>query len=69
MEVKFITCIQCNAEFEFTVAKQIYYGERGFDVPKRCPVCRKHKSKLNSASDKKGHNGKKKHQRREEIGY
>ncbi|PQP35278.1 cytochrome C551 [Desulfobacteraceae bacterium SEEP-SAG9] len=69
METKFITCVQCDAEFEFTVSEQRYYNERGFDVPKRCPVCRKHKSKLNTASEKKGHNGRKKHQRRVEVSY
>jgi hypothetical protein len=69
METKFITCVQCDAEFEFTVSEQRYYEERDFDVPKRCPVCRKHKTKLNKASDKKEPNSRKKHQRRGEVGY
>jgi hypothetical protein len=69
METKFITCVQCNTEFEFIDSEQRYYEERGFDVPKRCPECRKHKSKLNTASDKNEYNGRKKHQRRGEVGY
>jgi hypothetical protein len=69
METKLLTCIQCNAEFEFTVSEQRYYREKGFDMPKRCPVCRKHKSKLNATVDKRGHNGRKKNQWQEEAEY
>ncbi|MDD4211378.1 MAG: zinc-ribbon domain-containing protein [Clostridia bacterium] len=42
MEDKVITCVDCGAEFVFTVNEQEFYKEKGFDnEPKRCPDCRK----------------------------
>jgi hypothetical protein len=43
-QTKIITCIQCDCEFDHTIDEQMYYEQRGFDEPKRCPVCRKKKS-------------------------
>ena len=45
MESLYLTCIQCDAPFEFSDNEQGFYRDRGFDTPRRCPVCRKHKSK------------------------
>ena len=45
METKLITCIQCENEFEFTAVEQQYFQDKGFDDPKRCPACRRHKSR------------------------
>jgi len=54
-----IVCIQCDREFELDTEQQEYFHSRGFDLPKRCPECRKHKSKNNRTSrhseDKKKH--------------
>ena len=46
MESKWIACVQCDDEFEFTVADQVRYATKGFEAPKRCTTCRKHKSKV-----------------------
>jgi len=45
MQSKWIVCVQCDDEFEFTIADQVRYVKKGFEAPKRCPTCRKHKSK------------------------
>lgn len=44
METKVIECIQCAAEFEFSVQDQRRYAQKGYDEPLRCPECRKRKS-------------------------
>ena len=46
MESEWIVCIQCDDEFEFSIADQILYERKGFESPKRCPSCRRHKSKI-----------------------
>ena len=46
METEWIVCIQCDEEFEFSIADQIRYERKGFEPPKRCSECRKHKSKI-----------------------
>jgi len=50
MKTEFITCIQCGQEFEFSAQEQQQFDRRGFDAPKRCPACRRKKSKLNDAA-------------------
>jgi CxxC-x17-CxxC domain-containing protein len=41
---KTIVCQDCSQNFEFTVAEQEFYAQKGFDnEPKRCPACRKAK--------------------------
>lgn len=54
-----IVCIQCGCEFELNSQQQDYFNSRGFDLPKRCPECRKRKSKNTKISrhpeDKKKH--------------
>jgi hypothetical protein len=52
METIILECIQCENEFEYTVSEQEYYERMGFDDPKRCPYCRKHKLKIEN-SDRK----------------
>lgn len=46
MESEWIVCVQCDDEFEFGMADQIRYARKGFETPKRCPTCRRHKTKL-----------------------
>jgi len=46
MEDKTIFCIQCNRPFVLTAAELKRCLSRGFDMPRRCPECRKHKTKL-----------------------
>lgn len=38
---KTIKCVDCGAEFLFTVRDQEFYAEKGFtNEPKRCKACR-----------------------------
>ncbi len=45
MRDQIIHCIQCDNPFTFTVSEQKRVNSQGFDAPKRCPECRKHKQK------------------------
>lgn len=53
MENMIINCIQCGADFEFSIEAQRRYRQMNFDNPKRCPDCRKKKSRLATPRDKK----------------
>jgi len=53
MEDMFINCVQCGADFEFSVDDQIRHQEMNFDDPKRCPDCRKKKSRSTDSRNKK----------------
>ena len=36
-----LTCVECDAEFPFTVGEQEFFASRGFsNYPKRCSNCR-----------------------------
>jgi hypothetical protein len=59
MENMMINCIQCGTDFEFSVNDQIRHREMNFDDPKRCPDCRKRKSRLTDRGDKKSGQRKK----------
>jgi hypothetical protein len=60
MESQYITCIQCNTEFEFTIVEQEHFQARGFDPPRRCPSCRKKKFRMVDVEWDKKHNKKRK---------
>ena len=45
MKNRTFICIQCGTEFGFTINEQRRYEKMGFDDPRRCPVCRKKKTK------------------------
>ena len=61
METMILNCVQCAAEFEFSINEQKKFQERGFDLPLRCPECRKNKSReserpeIRKIKDKKRH--------------
>lgn len=40
-ETKKITCVDCSKEFELTAKNIAWFEQQGFDLPKRCPDCRK----------------------------
>jgi NAD-dependent SIR2 family protein deacetylase len=62
MESKLIYCVQCDAEFEFSVEDQQAYEAKGYDEPKRCPDCRRRKLKSSTNdSDDKWKTKKKRH--------
>ena len=49
-----ITCQDCSKIFEITRGEKEFYDKKGFDIPQRCPECRKKKKaqKQNSSSRK-----------------
>ena len=48
---EYLTCWQCGQEFLFSSREQKKYLQRGFDPPRRCPDCRKHRSRLSSEQE------------------
>jgi hypothetical protein len=48
MEDLRLWCLQCGQSFTFPVKEQKKYSAQGFNHPKRCPECRRHKIKLDS---------------------
>jgi hypothetical protein len=56
-----IECVQCGNDFPFTTDEQKHCQEMGFDEPKRCPDCRRHKTKSNGTSKTNMFRDKKKH--------
>ena len=40
-ETKKITCVDCSKEFELTAKNIAWFEQQEFDLPKRCPDCRK----------------------------
>jgi len=63
MKNMLITCIQCQEDFEFTVHEQEKFKQRGFDIPLRCPQCRKNKSRDREYEECKKPRDKKKQHR------
>ena len=51
MEPRVLSCVDCGAQFEFTMDEQAQFAERGFSAPKRCKTCRQ--AKRRRQSDKK----------------
>ena len=49
MEIK---CVDCGKTFEVSADEQRWYEEKGFQMPKRCPRCRKNKRARNNRKDK-----------------
>jgi hypothetical protein len=63
-------CVQCDEEFEISVDDYEYYTSKNFDLPKRCPLCRRNKKKSGVTEIKRNHHEKKKHYRlKNEIEY
>lgn len=52
MKDRIIQCVQCDRTFVFTAAEQERFTSRGFDMPRRCQECRKHKSKVDNDSER-----------------
>jgi hypothetical protein len=59
MEDLIMVCIQCEEEFQFSVSEQKKYEDRGYDIPKRCPSCRKHKSRNSDLTEDRRHSNRK----------
>lgn len=52
-------CISCRREYEITVGEMDYYDENGYDIPIRCPNCRKEKKRILREKHASGKSGKK----------
>jgi hypothetical protein len=43
-----LQCVDCNQPYTLSPAEQYHFAdELGFDLPKRCPICRKIKKRRN----------------------
>jgi len=45
MNEKILTCVQCENQFILSTEEHERILSRGFSMPRRCPDCRKNKSK------------------------
>ena len=69
MEERSLICVQCGNQFVLSAREREKLLERGFDLPKRCPDCRRNKYRdFKDDSEERGQKKKKKHVRREK-GY
>ena len=59
-------CIQCGNQFVITAQEQERLKAHGFDYPKRCTDCRKHKPRNTGTSPQNGDYKRKRKQSREE---
>ena len=67
MQSEWIVCVQCDREFEYEISEQARHAEMGYDTPRRCPDCRKHKTRILSGWERKMNKSRqKKNQRRDE---
>ena len=65
MQDRIVFCFQCEKQFIITVKEQQRYDAMGFDYPKRCPECRRHKQKITVKNEKEKKKGRKHGGRRE----
>jgi hypothetical protein len=56
-----IECVQCGKEFELSEKDLDQLAARGFDIPKRCPDCRRNKSRYATDDSHRRRRDKKKH--------
>jgi len=57
-----IYCVQCDNPFTFTVDDQKRLNSLGFDEPKRCPECRRHKQKSANSENRRNKRGRKRYE-------
>lgn len=68
MEDMSLYCIQCENIFTLTVSEQKRLNALGFDVPKRCPECRKNKQKSAGSKNGRSKRGRKRYEEWEIVG-
>lgn len=44
---KVLKCKDCGETFEMTTEEQAWYADKKYDLPKRCPACRKKRRAAN----------------------
>jgi len=62
-------CIQCDELFEISANEQERCERMGFDLPRRCPQCRKHKTRQIDEHAHRKSKDKKKHYRMKNASY
>jgi hypothetical protein len=40
LQDKLLRCLECGADFAFTIGEQRYFFSKELSIPKRCPACR-----------------------------
>jgi hypothetical protein len=63
MEDIYIICNQCDSEFVYTADDQLKHERFMFSEPRRCPQCRRNKSKTGNDWERKKSKTKKKNYR------
>ena len=53
MKEHYITCADCGQEFTVSEEEAKWYKDKGFEMPKRCPDCRKKRRHARNAGGKK----------------
>lgn len=73
MEDRILDCIQCDESFIHSVKEQARHARHGFDPPRRCPACRRHKVRVDEiALGRQAHRKTRDHRRsdhEEELSY
>ena len=64
MEDQILDCVQCDESFLYTMAEQQKCLDMGFDPPKRCPHCRKNRSKFDMSEGHQRASGQKRRLKR-----
>ena len=59
-----IICIQCENTFVVTADQKERLFVKGFNIPRRCPECRRKKNKLGFVSENKKGRDKRKHDKK-----
>lgn len=66
MNDSLLTCLQCGNQFIIKADEREKLEARGFDLPKRCPECRRHKNRdTGIMSEAWDHKRKRKQSRKE----
>ena len=50
MDKRILKCIQCGNDFSISGEEMEKLYSRGFAIPKRCPDCRRNKSKISDGN-------------------
>ena len=64
MEDQILVCVQCDEPFFFTSDEQLRFSDMDFDPPKRCPGCRKNRSRSLMSESHERMKGKKRRLKR-----
>ena len=66
MQSEWLVCVQCDTEFEYDVVEQKRHISMDYDTPRRCPECRKHKTRIMSGWERKMNKTRQKNNQRKD---